>query len=112
MGNHNQNNPNTKKAMRAIPATSNLLGERALYLYAQAASQGHDFALLKMGDLVFYGFAGTKNSKPSTTETVQKTALAMIEPKYQNVVPTSYYRQAIGTRPIASEICVGMDVRS
>ena len=38
--------------------SSDVLGERALYLYSQAASQGHEFALLKMGDLVFYGFAG------------------------------------------------------
>jgi TPR repeat protein len=82
--------------MRAIPATSNLLGERALYLYAQAASQGHDFALLKMGDLVFYGFAGTK---PSTTEKVQKTTLAMVEPNYKRA--KTLYQRATTARQSA-----------
>jgi TPR repeat protein len=49
------------------PSLSDIRGERALYLYSQAASQGHDFARLKMGDLVFYGFAGLARGDSSSS---------------------------------------------
>ena len=53
--------------------TPQIHGERALYLYAQSASQGQDWARLKMGDLLFYGLAGGLPSNALSTESFYST---------------------------------------
>merc|ERR1711871_387991 len=62
--------------------TSRDRGERALHLYAQAAAQGHEWARLKMGDLLFYGLAGAipvSTAGPTSTSATQSSMGILFE---------------------------------
>ena len=92
------------------PSLSDVHGERALYLYSQAASQGHDFALLKMGDLVFYGFAGMRftitpdddddnQDRNKDHEATMSTTTYTLKPDYQRA--KSLYQRATSAQQSA-----------
>jgi TPR repeat protein len=67
--------------------TSEVHGERALHLYAQAAAQGHEWARLKMGDLLFYGLAGALPTLDPTTAAAAAAADSMM-----GLLPVSFSR--------------------